>query len=373
MTPPAAGRQASVDLLRAIAIVLMVVVHFVENLSGWYGDAGGTFAGVHRVWWLPTGFAAPIFTFLSGVSYRLWLGVQQQRHRGEDAITKGTIRRGLFLIGLGFAFNVLIWLPQDVFNWDILTLIGGGLLALEAARRMPNWVVVFAAILIAAVSPAMRAVAGYADFWQAGYFDYEFSIAEVGLGWLVTGYFPVFPWLAYPLAGFGLAPWLLTRSRAGLLTALALGGTAVLLVLAWSGLPAVITGNAARAWTMFPASTAYLLGTLATVIAALAVLHPLLDPHPASAAGRGLMAWAEPLSRHALSIYLLHHAVHIWPLWAWGLATTGEPDSLWQVAMPVPWSLGLAAAFLLATLVLLKRLDRRRLPTAESLMRWLCD
>ena len=75
MTPRASARQASIDVLRAVAIALMVVVHFVENLSGWYADATIVFAGVHQVWWLPTGFAAPTFTFLTGVSYRLWVGV----------------------------------------------------------------------------------------------------------------------------------------------------------------------------------------------------------------------------------------------------------------------------------------------------------
>ena len=104
MTPRASARQASIDVLRAVAIALMVVVHFVENLSGWYGDATIVFAGVHQVWWLPTGFAAPIFTFLTGVSYRLWVGVLERRGLGQEAIAKGTVRRGLFLAGLGFAW-----------------------------------------------------------------------------------------------------------------------------------------------------------------------------------------------------------------------------------------------------------------------------
>ena len=99
MKPVAGGRQASIDVLRAVAIMLMVVVHFVENLSGWYGEADNVFAGVHRVWWLPTGFAAPIFTFLTGVSYRLWLDLQWRRGRSDEAIAKGTVRRGLLLVG----------------------------------------------------------------------------------------------------------------------------------------------------------------------------------------------------------------------------------------------------------------------------------
>ena len=141
MSRPAGDRHASIDLLRAMAIVLMVVVHFVENLSGWYDGGQGPFEGVHRVWWLPTGFAAPLFTSLSGMSYRLWADEQARRGHSGDTISKRTVRRGLFLIGLGFAFNVLVWLPEDVFNWDVLTLIGCGLLALDLARRMPDTVV----------------------------------------------------------------------------------------------------------------------------------------------------------------------------------------------------------------------------------------
>ena len=53
MSHAAAPRQASIDVLRAVAIMLMVVVHFVENLSGWYDGGGGPFEGVHRVWWMP--------------------------------------------------------------------------------------------------------------------------------------------------------------------------------------------------------------------------------------------------------------------------------------------------------------------------------
>lgn len=379
----APARQASIDVLRAVAIALMVVVHFAENLAGWFGAGESGFAGIHRTWWLPTGFGAPTFTFLTGVSYRLWLDLQRRRGRSEVAIAKGTIRRGLFLIGLGFAFNVLIWLPEDVFNWDILTLIGCGLLTLEAARRMPDAVVVFAAALIVAVAPALRAVVGYTTYWTQGYFDYEFTLADVALGGLVTGYFPIFPWLAYPLTGYALAPRLMGHGASPpdavgqawnwprCLPAFGLVVAAWLAMLAWPALPPMVTGNATEAWTMFPASTAYVLGTLGGVVLALVGLHRLLDG--ARPRYRGLVAWAAPLSRHSLSIYLLHHAVHVWPLWAVGMATSGEPTALWQVAMPIGWALGLAAAFLVGAAVCCRWAERRGVPTVESLMRWICD
>ncbi len=371
MIPLVPGRQRSIDLLRAAAIGLMVVVHFAENLSGWYAGAGNAFAGVHRTWWLPTGFAAPTFTFLSGLSYRLWLESQRQRGAGEETIAKRTVRRGLFLIGLGFAFNVLVWLPEDIFNWDILTLIGVGLLALSVARWIPDPAVLFAAVVIAAASPALRVAAGYDAFWTEGYFDYDFTLADVTLGCLVTGYFPIFPWLAFPLAGYALAPRLLAGDRSGPLAAAGLVALSAALIAAWPVLPAAITGAAPRAWAMFPATTAYVLGTLGGVMLALVIAHRILDGAPPRA--EWLMEWATPLSRHALSIYLLHHAVHVWPLWAAGLATAGEATALWQLAMPMGWAIGLAAAFLAAAAVTFRWVDRHRLPSAESLMRWLCD
>jgi uncharacterized membrane protein len=379
------ARKPSIDILRAVAIVLMVLVHFVENLSGWYDGGDGPFAGVHGVWWLPTGFAAPTFTFLVGVSYRLWLAAQRARGRDEETIHRRTVRRGLFLIGLGLAFNVLIWLPEDIFNWDILTLIGCGLLALDVARRMPAGVVALAAGLIVAVAPALRVTADYPASWTAGFYDYDFTVADVALGWLVTGYFPIFPWLAFPLAGYALATSLLDSAgtaapegQAWSLPSMAAGAGFVaggsLLVLAWPALPVWVTGGAAASWTMFPASTAYVLGTLGATMLALGLLHRMLDG-PAGRYRRlaaWLERWAAPLGRHSLSIYLVHHAVHIWPLWAASLATTGEPTALWQVAMPPAAALALAILFLALAVPLCRWADGRGLPTAETLMRRLC-
>jgi uncharacterized membrane protein len=286
----------------------------------------------------------------------------------------------LFLIGLGFAFNVLVWLPEDVFNWDILTLIGLGLLVLNVARWMPDRVVVLAAVLVLAVSPEMRVTADYPAFWQGGYFDYDFTLADVLLGWLVVGYFPVFPWLAFPLLGHTLAARLFGdqtdeqgdgRSRDVAASGVAGVAVALALIVLWPTLPAAITGGAARGWTMFPASTAYCLGTLGTVTLAAAALHQLLDR--GGQPWEWLLTWATPLSRHALSMYLLHHAVHVWPLWAWGAATTGETTALWQVAMPPAASLALAAGFLVVAAWVFRWIDQRRMPSAESLMRWVCD
>lgn len=371
MTLKASHREASIDVLRAIAIALMVLIHFVENLSGQYGGEHGSLGTISSIGWLPTGFAAPMFSFLSGVSYRLWLASRERRGGTNTAISKATVRRGLFLLGLGFAFNVLVWLPEDIFNWDILTFIGCGILALEIARRMPDGVVLFAAALVIVVTPAMQDVCDHASYWTAGFYDYDFTFSDVMLGWLVTGYFPVFPWLAYPLVGFAAGPRLLSTSSRPPAIAAAVVAMAVVMVMTWSMLPAAVTGGAVTAWTMFPASAAYVFGTLGGAGLALAVLHRLLDGDEPR--GRWLVAWATPLSRHSLSLYLLHHVVHIWPLWAYGVIATGVATSHWQRALPPAVSVTLAVLFVIAAAALCREVDRQRIPTAESLMRWLCD
>src|SRR5262249_37180150 len=127
-------RYLSIDILRAVAILLMVQVHFTTNLSTpdssdeWLYTASG---------WLGM-LPAPLFTFLSGVSFYLWTRKQQTRGpEAKAAITKIAIRRGLFLFGTGLALNFFVWLPEETFNWDILTLIGAAVVILAFARHLP--------------------------------------------------------------------------------------------------------------------------------------------------------------------------------------------------------------------------------------------
>ena len=379
---PPTSRQQSLDLLRAVAIMLMVIVHFVENLSGSYGIDGGPMIGANRIWWLPTGFAAPIFTFLSGVNYRLWASGQARRGRADEAISKITIRRGLFLFGLGFAFNVLVWLPEDTFNWDILTFTGSGLVALDVVRRMPPDVAVAACGLVLLASPVLRVRADYAAYWTDGYFSPDFTLGDVLLGYLLNGFFPLLPWIVYPVVGYLAAGRLFpaeihgrpAKGRGPGGVGLALIAAAAVLLVTEPLLPTGLGRTGTHFWTMFPASTPYVLGTLGTALAAAAFLRRIVDRPSPPAWARTIAPWTGACSRHALSIYLLHHMVHVWPLWAAGLAAGGDDATIyWQRALPVWQSLLLAAVFLVGAALVFRWVDRRRLPSVESLMRWLCD
>lgn len=380
-------RHLSIDILRTVAIFMMIVVHFVENLSAMHAADG---AASHPLapWWLPSGLAAPLFTLLTGTSYAIWLGIQQSRGVDEDAITKRTVRRGLFLIGLGFAFNVLVWLPEDTFNWDVLTLIGTAMLALAGIRWLPMPVPLLIAAALVATAPLLRELADYPAYWTNFYFDYDMTLSDVLLGYLVVGYFPIFPWLAYPIVGFVIGRQVFASSqqhatvdcRGASIRLAAAGGIAatvacgLMLVSVARGettLSTAAVGLRPPGWTMFPASGVYVFGSLAAGMLLLALLHARVDGQRSTPPG--LTRFFSIISRHSLSIYLLHHLVHIWPMWLYGMGTDGDPTVHWQTIMPAWSSLGLALVFFLACFPFFSWLDHRGLPTVESWMRWICD
>ncbi|MFM8477441.1 MAG: heparan-alpha-glucosaminide N-acetyltransferase domain-containing protein [Planctomycetaceae bacterium] len=358
-------RYRSIDLMRGYAVAVMVIVHFLENLAGTRD-------------WSPDGFGAPIFVFLTGVSYRLWLESRHRRGVGSGQISQETIRRGLFLVGLGFVFNALVWLPEDLFTWDVLTFLGCSMCALNVVRMMPTPAVLLAIVLSIVLSPVMQQVVDYPAYWVNGYFETELTLSELLSGFLDTGYFPIFPWIALPLSGFVAAPVVLggagsaCRLRAKLRW---FAASAILLVLAIALLRTTWPQSTQwlPAWTMFPASVTYLTGVLGMVILLLSGLHGWIDEQQVSWIPGGLLQSAQRFSRYSLTIYLVHHAVHLWPLWIYGYYSAGAPTLYWGVALPWWPAFLLSLFFLICSDRILKSVERRRVPTVETCMRWLSE
>lgn len=362
---------------------MMVLVHFVENLSSHYSPSVAGPASREHLWWLPVGLAAPLFTLLTGVSYYSWLILQRDRGIDDCTISKRTVRRGLFLIGVGFAFNVFVWLPEDTFNWDILTFIGSALIFLNLFRKIPTEVLLFGIILVAILSPALQGISDYYAFWINGYFEYDLILSDVVLGYLATGYFPIFPWIIFPAIGFVIAPMLFPSaathsrgqrpSRLLFATCLSIGCIAASL-----GLQQItFLSPLIYRRTMFPASSSYLLGAIGVSALSLFALHKIVDQKEDekkhSQTFGNLAEWFRVVSKHSLSIYLIHHMVHLWPLWIYGLMTVGEPTAHWQKFAPVIFSTTLALFFCALVIPVFLIIDKYRVPTIESLMRWIGD
>ena len=364
-------RYPSIDILRTIAIFVMVLVHFSENLSGYSFPAAG--------------MGAPLFAFLSGVSYLLWSQGRRARGMSELELSKISVRRGLFVFGVGFAFNVLVWLPEDIFNWDVLTFIGLALLLLNGVRRLPLSIIGLMAILALLVSPILREMADYNAYWVQRYFDYDMTLSDVLIGCLATGYFPIFPWISFSLAGFVTASLMFPEADETepdlappsttpmIMIGAAFYAFSMIAVFTRFYLPTVISKTMLGGWHMFPPTVEYVTGMLGVILIVFGLAHQYVDRNPNTARFGGLLSIAKTFSRYSFTIYVLHHLVHLWPLWIYGIAQGQEPTYYWREAMPISYSIPLALFFMVCCYFILRKLGPDRTYGIESWMRWVCD
>jgi Heparan-alpha-glucosaminide N-acetyltransferase, catalytic len=378
-------RYSSIDCLRTVAIVVMVLVHFAENLSGIE---------------LPiTGLGAPLFAFLSGLSYRLWVDGLEARGINEEEISKRSIRRALFVFAVGFAFNILVWLPEDTFNWDVLTMIGFALLALNGLRRLPLAIPILVAVVSILVSPLLRGMADYQAYWVSGYFEVDLTLPDILIGFMATGFFPIFPWIAYSIAGLVTGTLLhreqpqgvssesvvpsdgsdsfLARSISSGLLPLLTGGalmtfSAVLLAVR-PYLPTVVSTRLLEGWNMFPATIEYVLATIGMASLLFGLTHRWIDRIRSRFFTAGMLDLTKTFSRYSFTIYVLHHMFHLWPMWIYGYATGHETTYYWLKAMSLSWSMVLAVLFLAICYFALRKIGPDRRLGIEGWMRWLCD
>ncbi len=202
-------RLVFLDLARGLAIVFMVLQHAVLLFATGQGE--GSVLG-KIVLLLGGAPAAPVFLFIMGI----FLG------RPGRKVGRG-IRRGLKLIALGYLLNLLrstvpslvagpeitsATVPASplVSFWavDILQMAGLSFVLLTLLRRyLPfRWVWAILAAAVAFVSPLL---------WHWGG---PFGVYAL---WGNRGdvFFPLFPWVAYPLAGMVYSPRFLAAEDRG--------------------------------------------------------------------------------------------------------------------------------------------------------------
>ena len=355
-----ARRYDSIDVLRAGAILLMVQIHFAQNLAADLHAEGLLTYASRALGMLP----APLFTFLAGMSLRLSLARRPADGPSAETTALRHVRRGLFLFFAGLVFATLVRMPDKVFAWDILPFIGASLLVLFALRRVPEGALALAAAAIVASSPALRIASGYAAHWPGGeVYRSAFTLSDVGWGFLVNGYFPLFPWLVFPLGGFLTARVLLAgeTEAARLRRALPVAG---LLLVALSAVFARAGAAAQGAWLghaspvrFYPATTPFVLKVLGLILLAFWALHLWLDRRPG--ARLPLRAFLCRQSRFSLTTYVVHHMALLWPLaLAAHLAGRPGPGEVPASLMSTGWALALAGLFVVLFSAVLALWDR---------------
>ena len=238
-----AGRSRSVDVIRGVALVFMVINHFGQTLvGGGYDSPTGLFILFCGI------FPGPLFYVVVGIS----LVLSDRRLKAPQASPwqawRELIPRALLIMGAGYLLAIALFGWTWRLDWSVLQFIGLSLILCEAALRIPWRYRLFFPLFFIGLAPLLRLWLGYeAIVGTVGSLHYQ---APVTL-WdhlsaiLVTGKVPLFPWLACPLIGTLLAEPLVdqpARMRQVVYAMTTTGAIMLLLVLPlWLGLGDTVT------------------------------------------------------------------------------------------------------------------------------------
>ncbi|HYL72289.1 MAG TPA: heparan-alpha-glucosaminide N-acetyltransferase domain-containing protein, partial [Candidatus Dormibacteraeota bacterium] len=211
------ARIVSVDILRGLVIVLMVLDHVRDYLhtSAYEFDAldpARTTAIVYATRWV-THFCAPTFVFLAGAS--VWL--QRAHGKGRAELARFLVTRGLWLIvleltvlGFGWSFS----LPYLLFL-QVIWAIGWGMVLLAALLWLPRTAVLAAGVAIIAGHDLLDGIAPGSFSWvSAGwtllYVPGVLSHHDVPVALVI---YPILPWFGVMAFGYGLGQMFLEPPR----------------------------------------------------------------------------------------------------------------------------------------------------------------
>ncbi|HID62247.1 MAG TPA: DUF1624 domain-containing protein [Anaerolineae bacterium] len=292
-------RLKFIDALRGLAVVGMLMIHLFE----WWLRPSAKRTDLFAWLYFISKIVAPIFLMLVGVSLVLKIGQTTPSPRSYRAV----VGRGVKILLTGYVFNLAVWASvwglEEILVWDILQLIGVAIL--------------LCLVLLVTVPPIGRlllalALIGLSSFLTERHLaflpDY---LAGIIAGTAPVIYFPLVPWLCYPLLGTVLGEGLVgarADGRQKRLWAICAILALALIVVGLAGKPYALPFDPQSLWeTEFshPPLTqiSFALGAVLLLFAGLGWLYQR---------ARGYLGFLEPLElmgRNALFIYILHHLI----------------------------------------------------------------
>ena len=225
-------RLAYIDWMRGLACVLMFQTHCYDSWLSPEARKSSLYVWSQLGGTLP----APLFLFLSGISFALMTERLREKGIARREIAKTTIRRGAEILALGLLFRVqeyalgYRWSPwTDLLRVDILNMLGlsmmlmGLLCWLSACRTAANASVLSqsvkasrdrgilaglsAAALVAIVTPLLWTTHRLSRLpWPLESYIDGVHVFGTPQPWL----FPLFPWSAFAFAGLAVGFFLFT-------------------------------------------------------------------------------------------------------------------------------------------------------------------
>jgi uncharacterized membrane protein len=330
------NRVLSVDLLRGFSLVCMVLIHFMI----YWGNAAAMDSWLYfALNDLLGDWGAAGFLMMMGISQVL--SAAKAPTAAEIVLFKKALLRSIYLFVVGLIMLALAWGPEQIWQWDILTLMGFATLVLYGCRFLPSWLILLLGAAIALATPWLRGLVDPVATWGGAFLptpfisDYvpglfvepahEFpSVWQLDMilqGFLISGTFPIFPWLLFPLLGFVLGRRIVAqRLQQDLPLLLIVGGLATALGLAGAlaslGRPGLsVVSQYITPLSFYPDSFTMLLCQLGIALIVFALLYYWWDVRPRAATQVGFWGGLfSRTSRYSLTFYFLHYQLIGWPL-----------------------------------------------------------
>jgi uncharacterized membrane protein len=184
------GRLWEIDLIRGIAIILMVVFHFLYDLNHFSITRLNLYNGVFSY---ISSITASIFVFIAGIS----LTISYNRSKLKQEISKIKIRfvkRGIKLLFLGFVITILSWLyiPERFVIFGILHCIGISIILSIPFIKKTYSNILFGSILI---------ISGIILRTMTFDFNWLIPFGFLPPKYFYIDYFPILPWFGLVLIG----------------------------------------------------------------------------------------------------------------------------------------------------------------------------
>ena len=180
------GRIIILDLLRTLAIVMMIIYHTAYDLWALYGWKIDPFNGG---WWLLGRITAILFLLLVGITF----SVTTAKKTASDVRTKYW-KRGACVLGCAILITLATYVydPQTYVRFGILHCIGVSMLVLPLLNQLRQWNVPLAVLLIG-VGLFIGETSSVTSLWlPLGIRQHHFQTLDS---------FPLLPWLCVILLG----------------------------------------------------------------------------------------------------------------------------------------------------------------------------
>ncbi len=211
-------RISAIDALRGLAVLLMITQHVIYWVCG----------ELHTNPAMPAlgamgGLAAPIFIVLAGTGATL----TAERHKNIDRLLAG---RGLMIIGFGYLLNLLTpnWFSLE--SWYVLHMIGFGLLTAPVLRRLSSPLLAILVLVTIALTALIQSSLNTPLVMHNQHMASTTLPGGIFRLALAESFFPVFPWMAFFIAGLLARRWLVSKTISFLWRSAALLFAAALLL-----------------------------------------------------------------------------------------------------------------------------------------------